>query len=301
MAAEYQEPDWHVVDYEAYCLDDRIIDPSRHRALRIRGPRPTRLDDGYFVCLGAAQTFGRFCARPFPTLLHDRLKLDVLNISHGGAGPSFFCRNNAALLEYVNSARFVVVQVMSGRSEGNSLYASDGVGHYTRRADGASIGCDQAFTELLRSDQPGLLQRIVAETRASWCESYLNLLGAIRVPKVLLWFSTRTPEYRQRDDTLHDLFGAFPQLVTREMLSRIGGASDRVVEVVTKKGLPHILTDRFTGRPTTVVDEWTAGRWDTNWYYPSPEMHDDAANALEPVCQSLLARSSKSAAERYAG
>ena len=73
--------------------------PSRLRPLFIRGPRPERLEPGsYFVCLGAAQTFGRFCAQPFPTLLGQRLGYPVLNISHGGAGPSFFCISNERLL-----------------------------------------------------------------------------------------------------------------------------------------------------------------------------------------------------------
>jgi len=61
MAAEYQDPDWRVVDYQAYCLDEAIIDPSTKRPLHIRGPGVDQLaKGGYFVCLGAAQNFGRF-------------------------------------------------------------------------------------------------------------------------------------------------------------------------------------------------------------------------------------------------
>ena len=136
MAAEYQEPDWKVVDYQVFCLDEQIVDPSRFCPLRIRGPRPERLDAGsYFVCIGAAQTFGRFFADPFPAILAARIGYPVLNISHGGAGPSFFCGSNERLLHYVNRARFVVIQIMSGRSESNSLFKSQGVGHYLRRSD----------------------------------------------------------------------------------------------------------------------------------------------------------------------
>jgi len=87
MAAEYQEPDWPVVDYQTYCLDERLLDPSRDQALRVRGLRPERLEPGrYAVFLGAAQTFGRFSADPFPSQLGRRLGSIARLISHGGAG-----------------------------------------------------------------------------------------------------------------------------------------------------------------------------------------------------------------------
>ena len=40
--------------------------------------------------------------------------------------PEFFL-NQEALLPYLNRARFVVLQVMSGRSQSNSYYACDGL------------------------------------------------------------------------------------------------------------------------------------------------------------------------------
>ncbi len=288
MAAEYQEPDWRVADYQAYCLDERVIDRSTKRPLSVRGPRPPRLEKGgYFVCLGAAQTFGRFCDRPFPTILQDRLGIPVLNIGHGGAGPAFFCGDNAALLAYLNNARFVVVQVMSGRSDSSSMFESEGVGHYRRRADGTYVGCDEAFAELIRSKPRAVVARVVEETRRSWCASYARLLSSIEVPKVLLWLASRNPSYVQGWNGISELFGAFPQLVNADMVNEVRRCSGSYVECVTKRGMPQVLVDRFTGAPTTVSDPWTSEPWVKNWYYPSPEMHEDAANALEPVCRAL--------------
>jgi hypothetical protein len=286
MAAEYQEPDWRVVDYEPFCLDEEIIDPSRLRPLFIRGPRPERLEPGsYFVCLGAAQTFGRFCAQPFPTLLGQRLGYPVLNISHGGAGPSFFCISNERLLHYLNRARIVVVQVMSGRSESNSLFESRGVGHYRRRSDGELLDCDQAFGELLRTKPRRLVSKIVQETRWNWCASYRALLSAIHVPKILFWFSTRTADYNPGWGSLSELFGAYPQLVDADMIAQVQGSCDHYVACTSKRGLPQVLIDRFTGERAVISDEWTSEPWNENWYYPSPEMHEDAADALEPACR----------------
>jgi hypothetical protein len=242
---------------------------------------------GYFVCLGAAQTFGRFCERPFPSLLAERLKIPVLNISHGGAGPAFF-DHSPKLLSYLNGARFVIFQVMSGRSESNSLFESDGVGFYRRRSDGQSLGCDQAFGEVLKTQPKATVMRVVEETRKSWVESYRRLTAPIRAPKVLLWFGIRTPAYPQSLRNLTGLFGAFPQLVNEAMVADIRRECDRYVECVTARGMPQLLLDRFTGERVTISDPWTSQPWMENWYYPSPEMHEDAAHALEPACRSVL-------------
>ena len=288
MAAEYQDPDWRVVDYQPYCLDPQVMDRSTKRPLHIRGPRPDHFEPGsYFACLGAAQTFGRFCPRPFPTLLQERLGLPVLNVSHGGAGPLFFCGDNERLLAYLNGARFVVVQVMSGRSDSSSLFESEGVGHFRRRSDGAYLGCDEAFAELIREQPRATLARVVAETRENWCASYAALMSAMEVPKILFWFAKRKPDYAQGWDSLSELFGDYPQLVTAEMVKRVRRQCDAYVECRSSRGTPQRLVDRFTGAPVMVTDQWTATPWTVNWYYPSPEMHEDAARALAPACRKL--------------
>jgi hypothetical protein len=300
MAAEYQDPDWRVVDYQTYCLDESILDPSTKRSLHIRGPQPDRLEEGnYFVCLGAAQTFGRFCAWPFPSILAERLGIPVLNISHGGAGPAFF-GHNETLLSYLNGARFVVLQVMSGRSESNSLFESDGVGFYRRRSDGQSLGCDQAFAELLKMQPKPKVMAVVEETRQSWIESYSRLTAKIRAPKILFWFATRVPDYAPSVKTLSGLFGAFPQLVNGTMVKEVRRQCDHYVECVSARGVPQILLDRFTGERVTVTDPWTSQPWVQNWYYPSPEMHEAAADALEPDCRRLLGREEVSPLMRHA-
>jgi hypothetical protein len=301
MAAEYQDTDWRVVDYQPFCLDEAVVDRSTKRPLLIRGPRPARLEHGqYFAALGAAQTFGRFCARPFTTVLEERLDLPVLNISHGGAGPAFFCGSNARLIDYLNGARFVIIQAMSGRSDSSSLFESDGVGYFRRKSDGACLGCDEAFSELICAGSRRVLAQIVSETRHNWCASYESLLLKIAVPTILLWFSTRKPKYSQGWNSLSALFGAFPQLVDAKMISAIRPHFDRYIECVTARGLPQPLLDRFTGERTTVTDPWTSRPWTENWYYPSPEMHEDAALALEPVCRALSARPLANA-ERHFG
>lgn len=287
MAADYTATDWKVVDYQIYRLDPRILDPEANAPLLLRGPQPANLAAGlYMVFIGAAQTFGRFCEQPFPTLLGRRLGLSVLNLGRGGAGPSFFSQDNDTLLEYVNGARVAVIQVMSGRSTSNSQFESRGLGHYRRRSDGAQMGCDEAFRALLAEHPVGYVKALVAETRENWIEEYRELLRRIRVPKILFWFSTRHPAYQERYGDVNGLYGAFPQLVSAWMIDRIRPYGDAYVECVSSKGLPHLLANRLTGEAVTIEDPW-GGTWSTNWYYPSPEMHEAAAKALEQACWSL--------------
>jgi hypothetical protein len=286
MAGDYAEPDREIVDYQTYCLDRRIIDPATTAPLLLRGPAPPSLAGGYFACIGAAQTFGRFCAKPYPAVLQEQLGLPALNLGRGGAGPSFFLKTTDALFDYINRSRFAIVQVMSGRSAGSSLFRSDGLGFYHRIADGAPLSADDAFRTLLQTGDRAVLQRVVQETRRNWIESYRELLGRITVPTVLFWFSVRTPRYRESDGSLPELFGEFPQLVDERMMAAVRTHGGGYVECVSRRGMPQRLVSRFTGQPTTVSDPW-GGSWSENTYYPSPEMHADAAEALARPCQAL--------------
>lgn len=288
MTEGYSSVDWEVVDYQTYCLDPEVIDLQTNAGLLLRGPRPQNLEErAYFTCIGAAQTFGRFCEKPYPTLLQEKLDIPTINMGRGGAGPSFFSKDNDKFLKYINNARFAIIQVMSGRSESNSLFHSRGLGFYTRVSDGASIGCDEAFRELLKKNDVNYIKKIVAETRHNWISSYRDLLEKIKIPKILFWFSVRKPHYREKYHNIHTLFGEFPQLVNSDMILQIRNFCDEYVECITRKGLPHFLINRFTGKPIRINDPW-GGTWTENWYYPSPEMHRDAANALEKACKRCL-------------
>ena len=288
MTEGYSNPDCEVVDYQTYCLDPEAIDRQTNTGLLLRGPKPQDLEKRkYFVCIGAAQTFGRFCENPYPVLLQEKLGIQTLNLGRGGAGPSFFSKDNDKLLEYINNARFAIIQVMSGRSESNSLFHSRCLGFYTRISDGTSIGSDDAFRELLKEKNKDYIKKIVAETRQNWINNNKELLEKIKIPKILFWFSVRKPRYRERYQNIDTLFGEFPQLVNSYMINQLRKYYDEYVECVSRRGLPHILINRFTGKPTTIKDPW-GGTWSKNWYYPSPEMHADAANALEKVCKRYL-------------
>ena len=302
----YQDIHWKIVDYQGYQF--------KNSQLWFRGPEPQKLQaKKYFVCLGAAQTFGCFCQQPYPKLLEDKLNFSALNLGYGGAGPLFYLKHDE-LWDSINNAKFAIIQVMSGRSESNSLFDSGGLEYLVRRSDGQKFSAENAYSQLLEQNYPlGTIpaakrwtkkiyyfrenkpvKKIIDETRSNWSENYRQLLAKISIPKILLWFSKRKPHYRERYSSLAKLFGEFPQLVNGSMVNEIKELCDDYVECISDRGSPQLLIDRFTGKPTTInlaVDpdrHDVSGIWTHNTYYPSPEMQIDSANLLEPVCKKYL-------------
>lgn len=309
--------DWEVIDYECYELD--------RTGLWFRGPAPKTLEPGaYFTAIGAAQTFGCFCPRPYPRMLEDRLGTTALNLGYSGAGPAFFLQQ-PELLRYINQSAFCIVQAMSARSTGNSLLRNDdGLGYGRRRSDGKIMTAEALFSDLLERELKRIplrnewlkkkvvayshlpfpaVRKVVQESRANWMRDTKALLEAITVPKIFVWFSKRSPAYVPRYHRTSALFGPFPQMVNANMMRRVTPHADRYVECVSDRGSPQPLRSRFTGEPVTVdlktdrkhravemgaEEPLYTGSWDANAYYPSPEMHEDAAEMLEPVCRALI-------------
>ena len=282
----YQERDFEIVDYQEYRLKDTEF--------FLRGPKPQSLEDHkYFVCVGAAQTYGCFCEKPYPRLLEEQFNIPALNLGFAGAGPYFFLKHDE-LLEYINKSKFAIIQVMSGRSESNSLFDSGGQEYLTRISDGSKIGADRAYTELIQQNHRSFVKQIIAETRHNWVHNFKELLTRIVVPKILLWFSTRRPFYITHYTSLSSLFAGFPHLVNSSMVAQIRKNSDEYVECISRRGMPQLLISRFTGRPTTIdpadarKDLGTGRRQMFNGYYFSPEMQIDSAHSLRLVCKKYL-------------
>ena len=300
----YQARDFEVVDYALTELPET--------GLQFRGPLPADLSGNYIACLGAAQTLGCFCDKPYPSIMSESLALPALNLGYGGAGPEFFL-SHPRLIDYANRARFVVLQVTSARSQSNSYYQCGGLEYVTLAKDGRRMGAHAAFETLaigptlfdrlpvprrmrrrlkdLLSVPHPRLREVVEEVQERWVESNLRLLSLIRVPVVLLWFSTRSPEYRQRFGSANTTLGAFPQLVNADMIARLKQHVDAYAECVSRRGTPQKLFSRFTGEPVTVQPandraDLASPAWPTNHYYPSPEMHEDAAHAILAAIQS---------------
>ena len=284
MSRGYQLEDAPYIDYQLYELPGV---PGT-----FRGPAVTSTD--YIACVGAAQTFGRFALNPYPALLSSTLGIDALNLGRGGAGPTFPV-SSPELLAYINRARLVVLQIFSGRSHSNSLFKTSNHGpNGTNLSNGKQCTAEEFYTWLLQQDL-GLLRQIVAETRENYLASMEAVLLAIKPPTILFWYSVRPPAYQEKYQLpIHELLGEFPQFVNQAIVVQLQKqlrSCDRFVECVSRRGLPQSWPGPETKSlypvrsplPPSIKPVRTA-----NLYYPSPEMHEEAAAALHPVCVELL-------------
>jgi hypothetical protein len=279
--SKYQKADYEIIDYGCQSLEN-ILYP-------VRGPLPPSLGkDQFIVCTGAAQTFGRFVEKPYPLLLQERLAVPVLNLSQGGIGAAQYRRLSESYLPYLNRAKFVVVQVVTGRNEPNSLFdlARGEPYHLVRRSDSKSIEARFLYKDLLASGDRKLINRVLEETKLSWIDNFTFFLKQIRVPKILFWFSKRKPQYEVSFKNINRLFGHYPQLVTDEWIAPLLPHVDEYVECITGSGSPQPLVSRFDGQSVTITG-MTKKKTENN-YYPSPEMHQDAADALYATCLKYL-------------
>ena len=282
VVGPYQGPDRQVIDYQHYKLGRSAF----------RGPPPPDPRQPNKVSfLGAAQTFGRFVRVPFPNILGSLYGIDILNLGHAGAGPSFYL-DQPRLLRLASNSRAAVIQVMSGRSVSNSLFSSSGRNILTRRSDGEKMLAAQAYTWIMETRTEKETLAIVKEAQDRWVHEMSTLADSISAPKILFWFSVRSQDFTPKVGTFASLLGNFPQLVTRDMIEQVMTKFETFVECTTERGLPQTLTHRVTGRLVRV--SYMGRRVSSkNSYYPSPQMHLDAAHALEMPLGDILEKTSR--------
>jgi hypothetical protein len=252
-----------------------------------RGPIPD-IAEPFFVCIGASQMFGRFCHDPYAQLLSRAIDLPVMNLGLSGSGPGAFLEEG--FMTVINRAQFAIVQVMSARCESNSDFEGSKTGGAAgiHRRDGTSMLFDAYVADKLANSSRSSVTRAVEELRASWVSHFRELLNAIRVPKVLHWFSTTTPRRSDDYSAWWKLLGPFPQLVNKRMLYQIIPFADSYIQTAANLGLPQTLWPASEAVDGTELYD---GRLLNN-YYPSPQMHDAAARDLLGVSRALRMRSS---------
>jgi Domain of unknown function (DUF6473) len=249
-----------------------------------RGPAPDTARP-YLAFVGAAQTFGRFASEPFPTLLGRRLNVPVLNLGVGGAGPRHF--NTREYLSLLNGAEMVVIQVLSGRSSSNSRFDNSASGCLRGLTSFSKepIRAEEFFARTAKTFDRQTLEDLVAETRRDYTDQFIDFIEKISAPRILFWFSTRTPAYQEDyERSTHGILGPFPQLVNNRMVTEIAAFCDDHVEAISTAGLPQILWPGSLSIDGAICHNGVL----ENRYYPSPEMHVAAADALEGTCRSFL-------------
>jgi hypothetical protein len=296
---DYDARDHEIVDYRSFELPGIP-------GIRLRGPSPDLETGAYFSCIGAAQTMGVYVPRPFPEIVGESIGLPPLNMGIGAGWPGLFVENHPELLDWVNRGRFAILQVMSARGGATARYEPTGkVEQLRHRETGKVMNSVSAWGRVL-AREPDYAAQYVAELRASWVSTNLALVERITVPTILFWFSRRSqdePVNYSLDGNLFENMGEFPQFVDRASVEQVSKACAAYCECLSVRNSGHPLLSRFTGEPVTVDHASLAGAvtapgklQDKNYsglsiarndYYPSPEMHIDAAAVLERTIRGL--------------
>jgi len=285
----YQERDYEIVDYQFYQL-------PQAPGVEFRGPEiNVQSGSNYFSCIGAAQTLGIYIEKPFPNRLSEQLGLAPLNLAVGASWPGFYSNKYPELIDVVNRGQFLVLQVMSARGESSSRFeATDVIETMRDRKTGDTVTSIHAWAKIL-SEEPDFAPQYVEELRQSWVKSNLELIAKVKVPVILFWYSRREQDVPTNFSLEGDLFknmGEFPQFVDSKSVKAVAEKCSAFVECRSSRNTGHPLVSRFTGEPVEVNHGTMSGSGatkgdqsnfisvGTNDYYPSPEMHQDAADVL---------------------
>jgi hypothetical protein len=275
----YQANDFECVDYEQYELAEDLPlfrGPPLSRKALARGE--------YFCVMGAAQTFGRLVRQPWPTLLSDSVNLPVLNLSRGGVGPEFFL--DPRLIDLARKARFVVLQVMSGRSVGCEEYP--GGRRITDNGKKTKLHRWDVLEELWNKD-PKVAINYVKRWNANYLALYRELRERIDRPTMLVWVSDRAPNGWKPRVLLEKLnWGSFPQLVGKQLHAEVAALFDEHVELVTEAS-PEKPISRVTGAPCPYFDAGKTLHTEFH-YYPASAHHVALAESLLPWARQIIER-----------
>lgn len=302
---EYQTRDIDILDYHEFTVRDCDV--------KFRGPGfdPFAVEEGsFFSTLGAAQTYGCFFEKPYPALLAEKTGLKPLNLGVGGTGPGFYLQY-PSLIDAMNRGKFVVLQAMAARHETNSRFEADGYVEFVKdRIKGDSVNSGDAWRRII-DEEFDKTPQYVAESRASWLDTTRLLVDKLTVPVIFFWYSRREPDYEIDWDAIREqtekrrrgeytghfidgLSGDFPHYVDGPTARAAAAMCDAQAECLSNRGMGAGLINRNTGQPINPADyadhgpEYQAIREGRNLYYPSAEMHEDAAEALLPVVRKII-------------
>ena len=250
--------------------------------LLFRGPRRD-LNAPYIAFLGGTETYGKFIAEPFVDKLDRELNATCVNFGYLNAGVDVFL-NDPFLPMAASKARITVLQVSGTQNMSNRLYSvhprrNDRFVEPTRMmksiypdVDFAAFHFNKHMLGHLRALSPDRYRIVEDELREAWTARTNNLVKRISGKIVLLWLSMRSP-----DDA--DNLDADPLHITRDMLNDVRPNVTELVEVIPSAAAidagQHGMI--FSQMETPVAREMMG-----------PVVHEEVADALQPVLQEML-------------
>ncbi len=263
--------------------------PCRYGASRLvfRGPRRD-LSLPYVSVLGGTETYGRYIADPYPTLVEVGQGLSLVNLGLQNAGLDAYLKD-PDILAVASAARVAVVQVMGAQNLSNRFYAvhprrNDRFLHPTPLLQRMFETID--FTEfhftrhMLGALQAASVDRfevVAEELRSAWVLRMRALLARLRCPVLLVWMGSAPPPEPERRARL----SSEPLLVDAEMLAAVRGGAEGYLEFVASADARQAGTEGMVlGAMERPAAELMHG----------PAVHRELAAVLGPMIRTMVAR-----------
>lgn len=256
--------------------------PCRYGVSRItfRGPKK-EITGKYTIFLGGTETYGKFIAEPFPTLVARQLEQTCINFGCVNAGVDVFLSDPGALLA-AQKADTVVIQAMGAQNMSNRFYrvhprrndrfvgASDVMKAIFREIDFTEFHFTRHMLGTLCARAPDRYAMLRDELKHAWVARMRLLLNSVSGRKILLWFSANTPT----EEALPPSLGPDPMFIDRAMIETLRPIVSDVVEVVAS---PEALKHNIEGMMYSEMEEVAAKR------LLGPLAHSEATEALLQV------------------
>lgn len=254
--------------------------------LLFRGPR-RKLDGAYCVALGGTETYGKFVADPFPTLVERALGLPVVNLGYPNAGIDVFV-NEPTIIDACIGAKATVIQLVGAQNMSNRFYAV-----HPRRNDRflrASMLMKTLFKEVdftefhftrhmlseLKLRSPDKFALIETELKSAWVARMRHLLAKVQGKAILLWLGDYHATGRSGDS-----LGPDPLFIDADMVAQLRGHAAAVVRVDPSA---DCRAAGVAGMSFNPLDEPAAAE------LPGPMVHAEIAASLAGPLRDLMGR-----------
>ncbi|MGB7318473.1 MAG: DUF6473 family protein [Planktotalea sp.] len=251
--------------------------------IQFRGPKHN-LNKSYVAFLGTTETFGKFVARPFPTLLAEHLPAEAVNLGMISGGLDAYL-NDPAILEVAKKADLRVVQVIGALNLSNHYFkvhprrndrfvcARETLVRLFPEVDFTEFHFTKAMLGALQAQSAERYRMVCDELQKIWLARMTVLLKLLGERTVLLWFAGSPPPECAIEKP------SDPMLIDADMVKRMRAKASAYVQSVPD---PVSLNGDWNDLSQSLTSRTAAKQ------LMGPNAHLQAAQALQETCAHLL-------------
>ncbi len=250
-------------------------------------PLPKTISSEFVVYLGSEETYGRYVAKPFPSVVEAETGVQCVNLGCVGSSIDTFLQAKE-IADLCSNAQLAVIEIMGAEAMSNRLYRVDPKNNQnlvraSRYLKALYPEIDFAVFRTVSELLTALAQTsnekfyfVKLELHAAWVARMRTLISEIRVPAILLWIADHEPYYAETGGTvLRD-----PLFVDRTMIEAV---RHEVVDIVEFVARPSEIQRDGSARSTVYGSQTAATESFTQ------SLHNRIGAGLSPIVQEVVA------------